>query len=59
MITVDVTCERVKEFKSQLTLPLDDWSRAVTVVDSLNPTGDGENRFVLLNPLIDATFLVT
>ena len=46
-MTVDVTCERVREFKSQLTITLDDWSRAITIIESIVPVVDEENRFVI------------
>ena len=47
-MTVDVTCDRVKEFKSQLTITIDNWSRAITVIDGINPVVDEENRSVWL-----------
>ncbi|KAL5250429.1 hypothetical protein ACHWQZ_G016228 [Mnemiopsis leidyi] len=43
-MTLDVTCERVTDFKSQLTLTLDEWSRAITVIDSAVPVINEENR---------------
>ena len=47
-MTLDVTCERETDFKSQLTLTLDEWSRAITVIDSAVPVINEENRFVVL-----------
>ena len=46
-MTLDVTCERVNDFKSQLTMTLDQWSRAITLIDSAVPVVNEENRFVI------------
>ena len=47
-MTLDVTCERVNDFKSQLTMTLDQWSRAITLIDSAVPVVNEENRFVII-----------
>ena len=47
-MTVNVNCEKVRQFRSQLTNTLDTWSRAISVVESIESNVEPDRFIVFL-----------
>ena len=56
-MTVNMKCDQVNDFKSQLTYTLDYWSRAVSIIDSIAPNID-QDRLVSGDTLLKCCFII-
>ena len=44
LMELDTSCERVRQFKSQLTITLDTWTLAIAIIESIEPDDTDKNR---------------